>query len=217
MDKIIRSEYGFRILAVVFALLFVGCGTTPKVVHGGETNPHAVRDQVIYVHNHGRHTGISLPAEVVNPQFPELAIRFPDAGFYEIGWGDAGFYQAEKITSRMTLSAVFWPTETVLHVVGYREHPLRYFRSSENQDVYLSREGLEGMIQFISSSFARNTEGHLRPVREGIYGDSQFFRGVGKYYLFNTCNKWTAKALASGGVNIGVAWKITSGSVMRGL
>ncbi len=216
MDKRIL-HVGLRWVLGFSALLLVGCGTAPKVVHGAVLNPHAPRDRVIYVHNHGKHTGISLQAEAVNQQLPELGIRFPDVRYYEIGWGDAGFYQAEKITSRLTLRAVFWPTDTVLHVVGYQENPLDYFRNSENQAVYLSSEALGFMIQFMASSFARDSENRILPTQKGIYGDSQFFRAVGKYYLFNTCNKWTAKALASGGVDMGVAWKITSGSVMRDL
>ena len=48
----------------------------------------------------------------------------------------------------------------------------------------------------------------------GIYGDSQFYRGAGEYYLTNTCNKWTAKALQSAGMDISPGFKLTADSVM---
>ena len=50
--------------------------------------------------------------------------------------------------------------------------------------------------------------------KNGLYGDSQFYKGVGDYHLMNTCNKWTAKGLESAGMDISPTFKLSAGSVM---
>lgn len=190
-----------------------GCATLPPAVKA--YNPtNKTPGQRVHVVSHGWHTGIIVDADKLNRRMPSLAVRFPKAEFYEIGWGDAGFYQAEKITATITLDAVFLPSDAVVHVVGFDGNPAMYFRTSEVRSVSLTNGGVERLCGFIDSSFAKNQAG--APIRSsvGIYGDSQFYQGEGKYHLFNGCNKWTAKALLSGGVEITPTLKITSSSVM---
>lgn len=205
------------IFIVFIVLILSGCRTSPPMMPFPGPSAGQNLPQRVIVHNHGKHTGISIQASEVNKQLPDLQARFPEARYYEIGWGDRGFYQAEKITTGLTLRAIFWPTPTVLHVVGYDDDPLLYFSGSKNKEVYLSPEGLENMIRFVASSFQKHPERGAAATRSGVYGDSQFYDAEGKYFLFNTCNKWTAKALRSGGQKMGVTFKITSGAVMRDL
>jgi len=203
------------LLAIVVAT--TSCQTGPLVFQSDHISTDPIRVQRIQVHNHGKHTGISLPASKLNESIPALSKRFGDVRYYEIGWGDAGFYQAKKITSRLSFRAIFWPTETVMHVVGFNEEPASLFPYSQTHELLVTDQSLEGMIQFIASSFERDSEGEVISKRHGIYGESQFYEAEGSYFLFNTCNKWTAKALRSGGLDIGVPFKITSGAVMRDL
>lgn len=172
------------------------------------------RNQQIYVSSHGWHTGIILKRENMDERMPSLAKRFPDSDYYEIGWGDAGFYQADKITVKITLNAVFLPSDTVVHLVGLNGDPVNYFSTSEVQEVSISAEGMKSLCAFVESSFARDENDIPKMLGLGLYGDSQFYEGEGKYHLFNGCNKWTAKALYSGGVDIEPFFKITSASVM---
>jgi uncharacterized protein (TIGR02117 family) len=188
------------------------------------TLPHADRsqrstggkhDQRIYVASHGWHTGIILDNESLNKRIPSLAERFPHADYYEIGWGDAGFYQANKITVKITMNAVFVPSDTVIHIVGLKGNPIDYFDTSVVRDVSISAEDMNNLCAFVESSFARDENDIPKMLGKGLYGDSQFYEAEGKYHLFNGCNKWTAKALYSGGVEIEPVLKITSASVMN--
>ncbi|MFN4942525.1 MAG: TIGR02117 family protein [Akkermansiaceae bacterium] len=196
------------------ALIFLtGCSTLPRANKISGMS-HLARDQQVHVVSHGWHTGIILKAENLNHLMPSLVKRFPDCDYYEVGWGDAGFYQAEKITVKITLNAIFLPSETVVHLVGIQGNPIEYFSISKVNVVSLSDEGLKSLCAFLESSFERDKDDTLKMLGSGLYGDSQFYEGEGKYHLFNGCNKWTAKALYSGGVDIEPVFKITSASVM---
>ena len=89
-----------------------------------------------------------------------------------------------------------------------------YFKESEIAVLKLNDEQLGSLVKFIANSFGRDEKNSIIPQRKGIYGDSQFYQGVGDYYLMNTCNKWTAKGLKSIGMDLSPTFKLTSGSVM---
>lgn len=91
------------------------------------------------------------------------------------------------------------------------------FYQSEVIEKAISTAQLDNVLTFIDNSFAKSQADRLIVQASGRYGDSQFYRAVGKYYAFNTCNKWTAKALVSAGIDIGTAYKLTASSVMNGL
>ena len=151
--------------------------------------------------------------------FPEVIERFDDAEYVEFGWGDKGFYQAQEITMGLTLQAIFWPTGSVMHAAAVPEKMTvkAYFVNSEIESLNLNNKELLSLAQFISESFYRNEGRTIVPQRQGLYGESQFYQGVGDYYLMNTCNKWTAKGLKSIGMNLSPTFKLTAGGVMQSI
>jgi uncharacterized protein (TIGR02117 family) len=131
----------------------------------------------------------------------------------EIGWGDRGFYQANEITSKLTMNAIFWPSEAVLHVVAIPDEPAKVFKNSEIKSIHLGKTQYALFLEYLVRSFKKEND-KIILLSKGIYGDSRFFLGEGRYYLFNTCNKWTAKGLKSAQYNISTPFKLTAGSVM---
>ena len=168
----------------------------------------------VYVVNHGWHTGFVLPASDIQQFIPELKTRFGKAPYIEFGWGDNEFYQAEEITSGITLKAIFLPTDSVVHVVAVTRKADKYFKHSEVEKFCLEDSEFKSLVKFISNSFYRDESGNILKLNHGIYGDSQFYKAKGDFHIFNTCNKWTAKGLESAGMNISTTFKLTAGSIM---
>ena len=102
-----------------------------------------------------------------------------------------------------------------MHSVAVPQKVEEYFSNSEVAKLCLSDDELSALIGFISRSFFRDKSGNLLELQKGIYGDSQFYSGVGDFYLMNTCNRWTAKGLKSIGMDISPTLKLTAGSVMN--
>ena len=168
----------------------------------------------VYVVNHGWHTGFVVPAFDIQQAIPELKQRFGNAPYIEFGWGDNEFYQAEEITSGITLKAIFLPTDSVVHTVAVPRKADKYFKHSEVEKFCLGDSELNSLLEFISRSFYRDESGNILKLNHGIYGDSQFYKAKGDFHIFNTCNKWTAKGLESAGMKISTTFKLTAGSVM---
>lgn len=202
-----------KLLLVVQILLLLGCSAQPFVVEPTERFS-ATGNNTVYVVSHGWHTGFVISKAAIQAAVPELGMRFKDAPYLEIGWGDKGFYQAKEITSGLTLQAIFSPTESVIHSVVVPVRTEDYFPHSEIQKLCLTDSEQSSLVSFISSSFYKDDSGGVIALKRGIYGDSQFYQGVGDYYFMNTCNKWTAKGLKSMGMDITPTFKLTAGSIM---
>jgi uncharacterized protein (TIGR02117 family) len=197
----------------LWILILSACSTLPHAVLPiKETHP--VRDQSIHVVSHGWHTGLIVPAAAAEKSLPFLKNRFHSAGAYEFGWGDKGFYMADRITTDVTLKALFWADGSVVHVVALHADPKRTFPNSPMTRLSLSPGEMESLGSYLASSFKPDSRGGVQSLRHGLYGDSQFYEGVGRYHALNTCNKWTAKGLKSGGIDISTVFKLTADSVM---
>ncbi len=201
-----------KFLFVIAVLVLSSCCTTKPYV-AEEAKFPVKKGETVFIVSHGWHTGIVIPARPVQEAMPEIKDRFGETTYLEFGWGDKGFYQANEITSGITLQAIFWPTESVVHVVALSAGPQDYFKNSVVKSVELRKDEFALLVTYLSNSFLRE-EGKLVSMKKGIYGDSQFYKGEGSYHLMNTCNKWTAKGLKSAKLDLDPSFMLTAGSVM---
>lgn len=171
----------------------------------------------IYVVNNGWHTGLIVPAAPFKLRFPALQHRFGSANYFEIGWGDKGFYQAKEITASITLKAMLGLSGSIMHFVGLTDTPGAYLSKEQIKPICLSNTQLDQLNQAIGDSLALNEQHDVQPLGPGLYGDSEFYAAVGNYYLLNTCNSWTAQRLARAGLPIWSRFKLTAASVMNAI
>ena len=198
-------------ISVLF--LLSACPSKPWVVKHSEEKS-ADENVTIYVVSHGWHTGIVVPAGKIQSTLPQLGERFGDIAYIEFGWGDNMFYPANEITTGLTLRALLWPTESVIHAVAVPEKVVVFFSGSRIEKICLSGSDYTLLIRFIINSFSKDEENDIIQLKHGIYGNSQFYQAEGTFHVMNTCNNWTAKALKSAGMDISPALKLTADSIM---
>jgi len=102
---------------LLIIMIIAGCSAKPYIVSCAEEFEGSGQNEV-YVVSHGWHTGFVIPAPEIQGVIPELERRFGNTPYIEYGWGDKGFYQAKETTLGLTLRAIFWPTESVVHSVA---------------------------------------------------------------------------------------------------
>jgi uncharacterized protein (TIGR02117 family) len=168
----------------------------------------------VYVLSHGWHTGIAVRrADVPAGLWPEHR-DFEGSEFIEVGWGDRDFYQAPEGTSGLALRAAVWSRSSVLHVVGFNGAVRRAFPASDVVELGVSARGLERLSAFIADAYSRDGAGRAMPLGPGQAPVSRFYLARETYYLWRTCNTWTARALRAAGVPITPLYAITAGNVM---
>lgn len=157
-------------------------------------SPDEHNTKVIYVVNHGWHTGIIVElTDIPLSLLPEKQ-HFKGARYLEIGWGDAGFYQSRQISTSLALKALFTQTQSVMHLASFRDSVHHYFQASKIITLRLKQTELDFLIKNISDTFVRKG-GIATPLMQGRYGKSFFYPAAPKYHLFRTCNNWTAQML----------------------
>lgn len=209
-----RDAYRFPPAVVLFlaVVLLSGCAGPARVaaisLDGRPTIP-------VYVINHGWHTGVVIDRDRAAPWLPALRGRFAEARYLEFGWGEAAFYQADKPSGWLAMQAALGAGDSAMHVHALPTAPSRYYLPGEIVALKLSPSAFRALVEFIDASFYRNDEGAIVELSENQQGDSRFYRAVGRYHLFYTCNNWTAQALQSAGLPIDSATAQTAGAVMR--
>ncbi|MCG8548455.1 MAG: TIGR02117 family protein, partial [Alphaproteobacteria bacterium] len=171
----------------------------------------------IYVADHGWHTGLILLGQDFDPRTTLRTTYFDRKQWLEFGWGDAAFYQADGISVTLALRALFSPTDAVMHVYAFDGAPAGNFPESKVIRLRVTTAGYRRMMGFIRDAFARDANGHVEPIKRGLYGRSHFFKALGTYSLLRTCNTWTAEALHEAGVNVDPGSAATSGDLMAQL
>ena len=200
-----------RVLLPIVALVFAAaCAAAPAV-------PTTIDEpaRTIYVVSHGWHAGIVLRTADVTPARWSVVGDFPDAEYLEVGWGDRHYYPAHDPSLWLAVRAALWPSDSVLHVVGFRGPVERYFPASDIVELRLSARGLEDLIAALQASHAVDTGRRPVALGPGLYGDSRFYASRERFHLFNTCNVWTARMLRTAGVSVSMS--LTAGDLMAQL
>lgn len=170
----------------------------------------------VAVLDHGWHTGVAIQQGDLraaalriardNPDLAErlrwLTTRFPQAGWLEIGWGDADFYRATPtlgdVDAWLGLRALFWPTPSVIQVVPGFGAVTAAFPRSESIALELSEQGFDGLAAALAATVP--PAGPRPPLGPALYGGGAFYPATLDYHLFRTCNNWTSMLLRAAGV-----------------
>ena len=200
-------------LAIALALAAVFASPIWMKITGPEKLAPANASTNIYVVGNGWHAGLLVPAAAINARLPALRQRFPDAKYYEIGWGDVGFYRAKTVTAGLAFEAMFASRGSVMHVVAVPDVK-RFLQGSDTASLCIDGEAYQRMVGQITSSFAQDSSGAPVDAGPGIYGNSQFYGALGSYNALNTCNRWTASALEAAGISIAPRISLTASSVL---
>lgn len=167
----------------------------------------------IWVSSNGWHTGIIVQTADIPPPLLREKAPFMGERFVEMGWGDAGFYQAEEITTQLAAKALLVPSPSAVHLVGFSAEPSQYFTASEVLHLRVSEAGFARLLEFMDNSISRAPSAAIKRS-EGLYGNSRFVAGSGHYSAVRTCNHWAADALQAAGVPLTPWYAATSSALM---
>jgi len=200
-------------IALVLALLLTACAAAPPAPPPSQTYLGA--KTVIFVTSNGWHSGIVVAKADLPPDRLPETMDFPAADFLEFGWGDAVYYPAKQPTFGMSLQAALVPTPAVVHVAGLWAEPARVYSKAEVVSLPIDDENFRRLIDFVDASFERSGAARAAATGPGLYATSRFYPAKGSFHLFNTCNTWTARALATAGFDVSVSGTFRAEALMQ--
>ena len=201
-------------LIILSITLLTGC--TKSISEFYPPDPRRTDNKTVYIVDHGLHTGIALAKKDAAPYMYSFD-DFKSARYLEIGWGEEIYYQTDPNTLWMAIRALFWPTDSVLHVAALNTDPIKYFHNNKVVPLKLSKTGFNRLVEYIDSSFTLDEKKQIIRLGNGLYGKSRFYRAEGKFHLFNNCNTWSASAIRSSGFPINTCCIFTADDLITQL
>lgn len=177
----------------------------------------------VYVLDKGIHITLLVPVEscgedwrtFLHPDSISPHAR-PPFRYLELGMGDRDFYihtpEWRNLQLEILLPALFRPTQSVMHVTGWRSAPLP---SGNVRRLRIDECQYRKMTGFIRGSFATE-DGNPVFVARGYHHNDGFFKARQQYHLFYTCNNWAADALHAAGQPTPL-WPLFPQAIMRHL
>jgi hypothetical protein len=183
--------------------LLAGCSSAKTCY---ETAAPAETLHSIYVVRRAWHTGIIIrAADWPTPSF--LTEDFPKADYFEFGWGDAAYYQAEEETLWLGLRAALWPTSSVIHVIGLTDPLSKNARADDVVEVRVSHSGLLQLVAALNAEFAAHTP--VGRELEAAPKPNLFYSSHRSFFFPRMCNWWTAKRLQDANCPV-TAWSVVT-------
>ena len=200
----------FRILfaGALFAALVSARADPPRALYAARTNKIPV-----WLVSNGFHSSIAVPLRASALPLRKMT-GDARAEFLVIGWGDANFYRATRVTPSMASKATFCPNPSALHVFPARGSIATRFAHSDVVRFEVSPAGFARLCAFIDHAFQRTPDGRPLLLGPGHLPGTRFYAGRERFYFPKVCNIWTAKALRSAGVPIFLPTAITAGDLV---
>ena len=209
-EKILMKLKG---IPLAMALLLTACAAAVPAPPPSQIDLDA--KTVIFVTSNGWHSGIVVAKADLPPDRLPESVDFPEARFLEFGWGDAVYYPAKQPTFGMSLQAALVPTPAVVHVAGLWGEPARVNPKAEVVSLPIDDENFHRLDNFIDASFERSGAARAAATGPGLYATSRFYPAKGSFHLFNTCNTWTARALAAAGFDVSASRTFRAEALMQ--
>lgn len=200
-------------IVLVLALGLTACAAVPTAPPPSQTDLGA--KTVIFITSNGWHSGIVVAKADLPPDRLPETVDFPEARFLEFGWGDAVYYPAKQPTFGMSLQAALVPTPAVVHVAGLWGEPARVYPKAEVVSLPINDETFARLVDFVDASFERSGAARVAATGPGLYPTSRFYPAKGSFHLFNTCNTWTARALAAAGFDVSASGTSRAEALMQ--
>lgn len=188
---------------VIFPIIFFFLHTSPPLVEEKQNKNDSTYKKEIHLIKQYWHTAIVIDKNDIDPEILPEVEYFNDFSLLDFGWGDEEFYQHPGFDSGLAVNALFYSTPSTLRVEGIGISKDNYFNISEIVvRILVTEEQLNKIVNFISSTIYRVNNGSPVVLSEQGLGRIIFFKAIGNYHLFNTCNTWLASCLVSAGLKI---------------
>lgn len=206
MKKILKT-IGKAIAALVgFVLLYLfSAYCLSRITVDKEAN--SKEEIAIYIKTNGVHTDIVVPVKTdqidwsTEVKFSNTVSRDTSYQYLAMGWGDKGFYLQTPTWADLKFSvafkAAFALSTTAIHATFYKTLQ----EDSACKKIMISREQYARLINYITSSFQKDENGHFINIKTNAnYGKADaFYEANGSYSMFHTCNTWANSGLKASG------------------
>jgi uncharacterized protein (TIGR02117 family) len=188
---------------IIFPFIFFFLNTSPHFYIAKSTVFINEDFHKIYFIKQDWHTAIVFKTNELDLDMFREYESFSDFVLIDIGWGDEEFYQYLGFDYGLAFKALFYSTPSTLRVEGINLSKEEYFNLSEIViELVVTDEQFKKICNYINKTFSVDDAGNAHILSRRADGKIIFYKSIGSYHLFNTCNTWLARGLRESGIEI---------------
>ena len=159
----------------------------------GDTD-NAEENKSIYLNSNGIHLNIIIPRDQIEPNLLAELNYDADDHYFSFGWGDKHFYLETPtwvdLSAKNAFRALFLKSPSLIHLTRYSTTKKDWVEIKVNQSQ------LNRIQQYIGDTFYYDPLDKKIILKDkGYSNNDDFFKAMGSYFFFNTCNSWVNTGL----------------------
>jgi uncharacterized protein (TIGR02117 family) len=199
--------FAFTLLSIIaFLLVYLFAAYTLSRISLAAEND-TPKDIPIYIRTNGVHTDIVVPVHHElfdwSKEIKVTHTQANDTNFSHLalGWGDKGFYLETPTWADLKVSTAFKAATGLSNTAIHATYLDKVKEDLSCKKIEISQSQYKRLIQFITSSFQKDKEGHFMHIKTNAnYGKTDaFYEANGSYSLLHTCNTWANNGLKASG------------------
>lgn len=156
-------------------------------------------NKLIFLTTNGVHLDIVIPKNEIDTTLLSGLKLNSDDEYFSFGWGDENFYLNTPTWGDLTLSTAFEAmllnSTTLMHVTRYKEKRANWVK------VRVNTLELKKLNNYIHNTFRLDKFGMKIILKDkGYSSNDDFYKAIGSYTCFNTCNTWVNTAFKQCGL-----------------
>lgn len=189
VKRILKLILGILTVPVVYLLVSLLLTSITVNKKAGNLN----LNRTVYLNTNGVHLDIIIPVSEINDKLKN-GLEMKDEKYLSFGWGDENFYLNtptwNDLTFKNAFSALFLNSSTLIHLTKYSR------KDSEWTVVKLDEIQFDKLNNYILNAFELDNNGHkILLENKGYSVNDDFYKAIGSYSCFKTCNSWVNSAL----------------------
>ena len=193
-------KYILYLLLIPISYVIISLVLCYITVNKTEFNPNDNKE--IYLSSNGVHLSVIIQVNNISKGLLQGLKYTQNEKYFSFGWGDENFYLNtpawDDLTFGNAFKALFLRGSTLIHLTRYKHKRKSWVK------VNITDTELNKLNRFISESFKKDTDGEKMIIKnKGYSTNDDFYKAVGRYSLFNTCNSWVNRAFKESGLKAG--------------
>lgn len=199
LKKVLRLVLKTLLLAISLPVCYLVVALITSAVPVNNDSFSSLNNHTVYLSSNGVHLDIIIEKTKLSSSLINGIEHDPSDRYFSYGWGDENFYLNTPtwgdLTVKNAFRALFLKSSTLIHVTRYKH------KRSDWVAVKVTAQQLENLNQYIQQSFTLDPNGgkQLLP-HKGYSNKDDFYKAIGSYSCFKTCNSWVNTGFSKSGI-----------------
>ena len=197
--QLVKKALKLFLLLLSLPIIYIILGFVISYFTIDKLDTQTIPNKTIYLSTNGVHLDLIIPVKNIDSKvLYSLKLKTKEK-YIAFGWGEENFYLNtptwKDLSFAHAFKALFLKNNTVMHLVRYKQKRKKWI------PIKITEKELQKLNTYIHNTFALNENGTKQVIKtKGYSKKDDFYKAIGRYSLFKTCNTWVNKGFKESGL-----------------